>query len=91
VQQKIKQTFLLCCLFLFLLVVVGGSLHLNPAGALIAAVTGTPLIVHAFNLWSRSLAEGSPWLHRERTVQEDYATTRETRDRTECSLRFHPG
>jgi len=48
---KLKSKFLGLSLFLFLLVVVGGGLHLNPAGALVAA-TGTPLIIHAFHRWS---------------------------------------
>jgi hypothetical protein len=49
VRTKIKQCSLILCLFLFLFVVIGGGLHLNPGGALIAAATGTPLLVHAFN------------------------------------------
>lgn len=50
---KFKQISLVICLFLFLLVVLGGGLHLNPAGAFLAASTGTPLIIHVFNDWSR--------------------------------------
>jgi len=49
VRTKIKQCSLILCLFLFLFVVIGGGLHLNPGGALIAAATGTPLLVYAFN------------------------------------------
>jgi hypothetical protein len=37
------------CLFLFLFVVIGGGLHLNPGGAFIAAATGTPLLIYVFN------------------------------------------
>lgn len=51
-RRKLKSIFLAMSLFLFLLVVVGGGLHLNPAGALLAAATGTPLIIHAFNRWN---------------------------------------
>ena len=47
--MKIKQGSLVVCLFLFLFVVIGGSLHLNPGGAFLAAVTGTPLVIHVFN------------------------------------------
>jgi peptidoglycan/LPS O-acetylase OafA/YrhL len=54
VRTKIKQCLLILCLFLFLFVVIGGGLHLNPGGALIAAATGTPLLVHAFNRRSAS-------------------------------------
>lgn len=50
-RRILKGTVLSISLFLFLLVVVGGGLHLNPAGALLAAVTGTLLIIHAFNCW----------------------------------------
>ena len=33
------------CLFVFLFVIIGGGLHLNPSGAFLAAVTGTPLVI----------------------------------------------
>ena len=46
---KIKQVALITCLFLFLFVVIGGGLHLNPGGAFLAAATGTPLVIHFFN------------------------------------------
>lgn len=49
VLMKIKKGSLVVCLFVFLFVVIGGGLHLNPAGAFLAAVTGTPLIIHLFN------------------------------------------
>ena len=48
-RAKIKQVALIVCLFLFLFVVIGGGLHLNPGGAFLAAATGTPLVVHFFN------------------------------------------
>jgi len=49
VRAKIKQGALIACLFLFLFVVIGGGLHLNPSGALLAAATGTPLLIHLFS------------------------------------------
>jgi len=49
VVLKIKQGSLVVCLFLFLFVVIGGGLHLNPGGAFLAAATGTPLVIHVFN------------------------------------------
>jgi hypothetical protein len=55
VRAKIKQTLLIVCLFLFLFVVIGSGLHLNPGGAFIAAATGTPLLIYVFN---RRLARG---------------------------------
>ncbi|MGB9071090.1 MAG: hypothetical protein WCC22_00335 [Terriglobales bacterium] len=48
-RTKIKQYSLILCLFLFLFVVIGGGLHLNPGGAFIAAATGTPLLIYVFN------------------------------------------
>jgi hypothetical protein len=53
VRPRLKKISLVSCLFLFLLVVLGGGLRLSPAGALLAAATGTPLIMHAFNRWDR--------------------------------------
>jgi hypothetical protein len=49
VVTKIKHGSLVVCLFLFLFVVIGGGLHLNPGGAFLAAATGTPLVIHVFN------------------------------------------
>jgi hypothetical protein len=46
---KVKRISLVACLFLFLFVVIGNALHLNPAGAFLAAVTGTPLLIYVFN------------------------------------------
>ena len=48
---KMKQYALGACLFTFLFVVVGGGLHLNPGGALLAALSGTPLMIHIFHCW----------------------------------------
>jgi len=48
---KMKQYALGACLFTFLFVVVGGGLHLNPGGAFLAALSGTPLMIHIFNRW----------------------------------------
>ena len=53
---KFKQISLVICLFLFLLVALGGGLHLNPGGAFLAAATGPPLVIHAFNRWRDSSA-----------------------------------
>lgn len=58
---KIKQGSLVVCLFLFLFVVIGGGLHLNPGGAFLAAATGTPLIIHLFNRrWEGKKVEHDP-------------------------------
>ena len=63
-QQRTKETLLVICLFLFLFVVLGGGLHLSSSSAFLAAMTGTPLIVHSFNVWSRKTSELAPSLHR---------------------------
>ena len=47
--KKAKRSSLVVCLFLFLFVVIGNALHLNLAGAFLAAATGTPLLVYLFN------------------------------------------
>ena len=58
---KIKQAALIACLFLFLFVVIGGGLHLNPGGAFLAAATGTPLVIHFFHRqWSPKAVERDP-------------------------------
>lgn len=48
-RMKFKRISLVACLFLFLFVVIGNALHLNPAGASLAADTGTPLLIYVFN------------------------------------------
>ena len=58
---KIKQAALIGCLFVFLFIVIGGGLHLNPGGALLAAAAGTPLLIHFFNRqWSSRTVEREP-------------------------------
>lgn len=50
-RNRLKSYFLVACLFVFLLVVIGAGLHLNPLGAFMAALSGTPLVIHAANRW----------------------------------------
>ncbi len=76
-QHRTKETLLVICLFLFLLVVLGGGLHLSPSGALLAAVTGTPLIVYVFNVWSRRFCDGAPSSHRIMTLRARDASSAE--------------
>ena len=47
-HNRLKSYALVICLFVFLFVIIGGGLHLNPSGAFLAAVTGTPLVIYAF-------------------------------------------
>jgi len=51
-QERLKRYSLVLCLFVFLFVVIGGGFHLNPSGAFAAALSGTPLVIFAFNRWS---------------------------------------
>jgi len=48
-QDRLKRYWLGFCLFVFLFVVIGGGFHLNPGGAFAAALSGTPLVIYAFN------------------------------------------
>ena len=48
-QGKLKNYGLVICLFVFLFVILGGGLHLNPGGAFLAAATGIPLVICVFN------------------------------------------
>ncbi len=48
-HSKVKNYSLVFCLFVFLFIVLGGGLHMNPGGAFLAAATGTPLMIYAFN------------------------------------------
>jgi len=52
-RSQLKSYSLGACLFVFLFVVVGAGLHLNPMGAFVAALSGTPLVIHVANRWSR--------------------------------------
>src|SRR5438445_3089180 len=58
-RSQLKSYSLGACLFVFLFVVVGAGLHLNPMGAFVAALSGTPLVIHAANRWSRARAGAS--------------------------------
>jgi hypothetical protein len=63
VLAKIKQAALIGCLFVFLFIVIGGGLHLNPGEAFLAAVTGTPLVIHFFKReWLRRAVERDSFL-----------------------------
>lgn len=75
-QQKLKNSTLVLCLFVFLFVVIGGGFHLTPGAAFLAAVSGTPLVIYVFNrrcaskphpgtsqkLFRNSQADDSNWL-----------------------------
>jgi hypothetical protein len=67
VRKQVRQISLVICLFLFLFVVVGGGLHLHPGGAFLAALTGTPLLIHVFNRRSRESSVPDPCTRSERS------------------------
>lgn len=48
-RRKLKTYCLGLCLFVFLFVVIGGGLHLGAGGALLGAMSGTPLVIFAYN------------------------------------------
>jgi hypothetical protein len=50
-QGRLKNYALVICLFVFLFVSVGNGLHLTPGAAFIGALSGTPLVIFAFNRW----------------------------------------
>jgi len=47
----LKNYALSMCLFVFLFVMIGGGFHLGPGGALLGAISGTPLVIFACNRW----------------------------------------
>ena len=68
-RERIQNCGLVFCLFVFLFIVLGNGLRLNPAGAFLAAATGTPLIACGFcRLCSRAAKEV---LARELPVRDD--------------------
>lgn len=46
-----KNCALSMCLFVFLFVIIGGGFHLGPGGALLGAISGTPLVIFVYNRW----------------------------------------
>jgi len=58
-RNKLKSYSLVLCLFVFLFVIIGGGLHLNPIGAFAAALSATPLILHTVNRWGGNPAQDS--------------------------------
>jgi hypothetical protein len=55
---RLKNYALVICLFVFLFVVIGNGLHLTPAASLIAAMSGTPLVIFAFSCWHDAQCRG---------------------------------
>jgi len=63
--ERLKKYSLVLCLFVFLFIVIGGGFHLQPGRALVAALSGTPLVIYAFNRRSSVASE------REEITQSD--------------------
>ncbi len=63
-KEKLKRYSLGVCLFVFLFVAIGGGFHLNPGGAFVAALSGTPLVICAFNRWSGRGLQREPAVQR---------------------------
>jgi hypothetical protein len=47
--SRLRSCALAACLFVFLFVVIGASLHLRPLGAFLAALSGSFLVIHGVN------------------------------------------
>jgi hypothetical protein len=75
-RKTVRNLALVFCLFTFLLIVLGGGLRLNPGGALLAAATGTPLLIHAFN---RSAARPREFVTRPEATEAPLTTTNSAR------------
>ena len=56
-RQKLKTYSLGLCLFVFLFVIIGGGLHLGSEGALLGAISGTPLVIFAYSRWYSATVE----------------------------------
>ena len=50
-HERLKNYTLVVCLFVFLFVCIGNDLHLSPGAAFMGALSGTPLVIFAFNRW----------------------------------------
>ena len=48
---RLKNYALVICLFVFLFVCIGNDLHLSLGAAFMGALSGTPLVIFAFNCW----------------------------------------
>jgi hypothetical protein len=57
-HERVKNYALVICLFVFLFVSIGNGLHLTPGAAFIGALTGTPLVIFAFNRWCDARCRG---------------------------------
>lgn len=68
-QDTLKKYGLGACLFVFLLVTIGGGLHLTPGAAIIGALSGTPLVIYGFNRWCDARFRGKE-AHREAPTSE---------------------
>ncbi len=48
-MRRVKDSILVFCVFILLLVVFGSCFRATPAGAFFGALAGTPVLVHVFN------------------------------------------
>ena len=67
-QGRLKNYALVICLFVFVFVCIGNGLHLTPGAAFIGALSGTPLVIFAFNRWCDAPCR------REETLREEPAS-----------------
>ena len=84
-EEKLKEYLLVLCLFVFLFVIIGGGLHLNPGGAFVAALSGTPLVIYAFN--HRSAATHRQMPARSLARDNEHSLGKPGQNRSECGSR----
>ena len=74
-QERLSNYALVICFFVFLFVIIGTGLHLNPGGAFLAAATGTPLVIYVFH----------------RNIDKDYRQEEVPRDSTRNEVAYVSG
>ena len=67
---KLKNYLLVICLFTFLFVTLGNGLHLTPVASLIAAMSGSPLVIFAFGRWHEAQRRGKDSRAASRATEE---------------------
>ncbi len=89
--NKVKSFSLAACLFVFLFVVVGASLHLKPMGAFLAAVSGTSLVIHGVNRWGEARLGAARKTETRFTSLQARLTVPDRQERREGSERLASG
>jgi len=59
-MERLKNTLLVLCLFVVLLVIFSSYFRANEVGTFFGALAGTPLLVHIFNRMAPSWSKPEP-------------------------------